>query len=75
MAIYIMMFIRSSKEVSVMNLVIRNYISSALVVVVSSVMLGNLYNQSFGSGSQDRVDTFGRYVSAGLVAQAQNIGE
>ena len=58
-----------------MSLVIKNYITSALFVVVSGVMLGNIYNQSCNLDRQDRVDTFGRYVSAGLVAQAQNVGQ
>jgi hypothetical protein len=57
-----------------MSLVLRNYVTSVAVVVLSSVMLSNLFYQSSRFANQERVDGFTHYLGAGIVFQAESIG-
>ncbi|MEI6381237.1 MAG: hypothetical protein WCO81_10205 [Cyanobacteriota bacterium ELA615] len=56
-----------------MNLVVRNYVSSVLVVVASSVIGSNLFYQPVRFASQDRVNEFNHYLTAGIVIKAQQL--
>ncbi|MGP0128566.1 MAG: hypothetical protein ACTMUB_04650 [cyanobacterium endosymbiont of Rhopalodia musculus] len=52
-------------------IVIRNYIILAATVMMMSSGLVDTFLSPFRAAQQDRLDSYGRYVSAGLVAQAQ----
>ena len=52
-------------------IVIRNYIILAATVMIMSSGLVDSFLSPFRAAQQDRLDNYGRYVSAGLVAQAQ----
>jgi high-affinity Fe2+/Pb2+ permease len=53
------------------NQLIRNYIIVLASVMMVSVGLADLHNQPSRLAQQDRLDNYGRFISAGLVAQAQ----
>ncbi|BAP18594.1 MAG: hypothetical protein KPI85_04055 [cyanobacterium endosymbiont of Epithemia adnata isolate EadnSB Bon19] len=52
-------------------IVIRNYIILATTVMIMSSGLVDTFVSPFRAAQQNRLDNYGRYVSAGLVAQAQ----
>ncbi|XTZ20652.1 MAG: hypothetical protein ACQZ3M_04305 [cyanobacterium endosymbiont of Rhopalodia fuxianensis] len=52
-------------------IVIRNYIILAAIVMMMSSGLVDTFVSPFRAAQQNRLDNYGRYVSAGLVAQAQ----
>jgi hypothetical protein len=52
-------------------IVIRNYIILATTVMIMSSGLVDTFVSPFRAAKQNRLDNYGRYVSAGLVAQAQ----
>ncbi|GBF80439.1 hypothetical protein [Aphanothece sacrum] len=54
--------------------IIRNYLILATTVMVISSGLVDTFNNPTRAGQQDRLDNYGRYVSAGLVAHAQTLG-
>ncbi len=54
--------------------VIRNYIILAATVVFTSMGLTDTFMAPTRSGQQDRLDNYGRVVSAGLVAYSQKLG-
>ena len=56
-----------------MTLVIRNYVSSVLVVVASSVMISNFFYQPSRFAVQDKVNEFNHYLSAGIVVEARQL--
>ena len=51
--------------------VIRNYIITATSVMLLSVGVADLFNSPARVAQQDRLDNYGRFVSAGLVSYAQ----
>ena len=55
-------------------IVIRNYIILAATVMMMSSGLVDTFISPFRTAQQERLDNYGRYVSAGLVAQAQKFG-
>ncbi len=60
---------------------IRNYAvgsaapsaTAAVTVMLVSVGVSDLFNNSARFAQQDRLDGYGRYVSAGLVSKAQSL--
>ncbi len=54
--------------------VIRNYIILTATVMFMSAGLVDTFVSPSRTAQQDRLDNYGRYVSAGLVAQAQKFG-
>ncbi|ACK65193.1 conserved hypothetical protein [Rippkaea orientalis PCC 8801] len=53
---------------------VRNYLILAItVMVMSSGLVESFYNPNRLS-QQNRLDNYGRYISAGLVAHAQTLG-
>ncbi|MDJ0510814.1 MAG: hypothetical protein QNJ64_16395 [Crocosphaera sp.] len=54
--------------------IIRNYVILATTVMVMSVGLVDTFNHPTRGGQKDRLDNYGRVVSAGVVAQAQKFG-
>ncbi|WP_267383618.1 hypothetical protein [Cyanobacterium sp. uoEpiScrs1] len=52
-------------------IIIRNYIILTATVMIMSSGLVDTFVSPFRAAQQDRLDNYGRYVSAGLVAQAQ----
>lgn len=53
--------------------VIRNYIVLATTVMVASVGLTDTFMMPSRAGQQDRLDNYGRVVSAGLVSYSQKL--
>ncbi|MCU0537500.1 MAG: hypothetical protein MUD14_26730 [Hydrococcus sp. Prado102] len=52
---------------------IRNYAIAIVSVTMMSVALTDLYNQPSRIGQQNKLDSFSRVVSAGLVSQSQKV--
>jgi hypothetical protein len=53
---------------------IRNYIIAAVSVILLSAGVTDLFTNPARVAQQDRLDDYGRVISAGLVAQAQTWG-
>jgi hypothetical protein len=53
---------------------LRNYAIIAASIIFMSSGLTNIFFNPSRSGQQDRIDTYSNVISAGLVAQAQNLG-
>jgi hypothetical protein len=53
---------------------IRNYAIIAASIIFMTSGLTNIFFNPSRSGQQDRIDTYSNVISAGLVAQAQNLG-
>ncbi len=51
--------------------IIRNYLILAATVMVMSVGLAETFTTPERAAQQDRMNTYGRYISAGLVSYAQ----
>ncbi len=51
--------------------IIRNYFILATTVMVTSIGLVDTFNHPTRAAQKDRLDNYGRVVSAGVVAQAQ----
>lgn len=56
------------------NTFIRNYLIAAVSVVALSMGVTDLVNNPARLAQQDRLDGYGRYISAGLVSYAQTLG-
>ena len=54
--------------------VIRNYIILATTVIIASMGLTDSFMAPDRAAQQDRIDNYGRVVSAGLVAYSQKLG-
>lgn len=52
---------------------LRNYLIAAATVMLVSVGVSDLFNNPARVARQDRLDGYGRYVSAGLVSKAQSL--
>jgi hypothetical protein len=52
---------------------IRNYALAAVTVMLVSVGVSDLFSNPARFAQQDRLDGYGRYVSAGLVSKAQSL--
>lgn len=52
-------------------IVIRNYIILAATIMMMSSGLVDTFVSPFRTYQQERLDNYGRYMSAGLVVQAQ----
>ena len=53
------------------NQVIRNYIVALGTVMLLSMGLADVYSQPSRSAQQDKLDNYGRFISAGLVSGAK----
>jgi hypothetical protein len=53
---------------------LRNYAIIAASIILMSSGLTNVFFNPARTGQQDRIDTYSSVISAGLVAQAQNLG-
>ncbi|MEY2985593.1 MAG: hypothetical protein RLZZ568_2210 [Cyanobacteriota bacterium] len=51
---------------------LRNYMIAALTVLSVSVGIGELFNQPSRLATQNTIDTYTSYLSAGLVSHAQS---
>ena len=51
---------------------LRNYTIAALTVLSLSVGISELFNNPSRVATQNTIDTYGYYVSAGLVSHAQS---
>ena len=56
------------------NTALRNYAIVAASIIFFGSGLTNIFFNPARSGQQDRIDTYSSVISAGLVAQAQNLG-
>jgi hypothetical protein len=54
------------------TIAIRNYCIALGSVILLSTSLADLYHQPSRAAQQDKLDNFGRFVSAGLVSKAIN---
>ena len=54
--------------------ILRNYAIAATSVILLSVGLTDMFANPARVAQQDRLDSYGNYISVGLVAQAQNWG-
>ena len=54
--------------------VIRNYIILATTVIIASMGLTDSFMNPSRAAQQERIDNYGRVVSAGLVAYSQKLG-
>ncbi len=52
---------------------LRNYAIAAATVMLVSVGVSDLFNNPARFAQQDKLDGYGRYVSAGLVSKAQSL--
>jgi hypothetical protein len=55
-------------------LVVRNYCIAALVVMTMSGMVADSFTSPSRMAQQERLDGYGRYLSAGLVSYAKTWG-
>ena len=53
------------------NQLIRNYILTLASVMLLSIGLADVYNQPSRVAQQDKLDNYGRFISAGLVSHAK----
>ena len=53
------------------NQVIRNYVIALVSVMLLSMGLADVYDQPSRVAQQDRLDNYGRFISAGLVSHAK----
>jgi hypothetical protein len=56
------------------NTALRNYLIIAVSIIFFGSGLTNIFFNPARNGQQDRIDTYSSVISAGLVAQAQNLG-
>jgi hypothetical protein len=56
------------------HLVIRNYLMAIATVMLVSVGMADTFNSPSRIAQQDRLDSYGRYLSAGLVTYAKTWG-
>ena len=56
------------------NTALRNYAIVAASIIFFGSGLTNIFFNPARSGQQDRINTYSSVISAGLVAQAQNLG-
>ncbi|MEM8780371.1 MAG: hypothetical protein AAGF26_16175 [Cyanobacteria bacterium P01_G01_bin.49] len=56
------------------NTIVRNYIILAATVMFASIGLTDTFMAPTRSGQQDRLNTYGQVVSAGLVSYSQKLG-
>ncbi len=54
--------------------IIRNYLIAAASVMLLCVGTADVFNNPARMAQQDKLDGYGRYISAGLVSYAQNLG-
>jgi hypothetical protein len=54
--------------------VVRNYLLIAAVVIVSSLGVSDAFMAPSRIAQQGRLDNYGQYLGAGLVASAQKLG-
>lgn len=51
--------------------IIRNYLIAAVSVMLMSTVVADLFNNPARYAQQDKLDNYGRYISAGLVSYAK----
>ena len=54
--------------------IVRNYIILATTVMIASMGLTDTFLSPTRAGQQDRIDNYGRVVSAGMVSYSQKLG-
>ncbi|MEA5534893.1 hypothetical protein [Crocosphaera sp. XPORK-15E] len=55
-------------------IILRNYFILMAMVTVMITGLGDLFDNPDRMGQKDRLNNYGRYISAGFVNQAQKVG-
>jgi hypothetical protein len=53
--------------------ILRNYLIAAASVIFFSIGAVDLFNNPYKNVQQEKINSYGRYISAGLVSQAQKL--
>ncbi|MEM8777766.1 MAG: hypothetical protein AAGF26_02605 [Cyanobacteria bacterium P01_G01_bin.49] len=55
-------------------IIIRNYLILMGLITIVIAGLSNVFDNPDRVGQKDRIENFGRYITAGFINQAQKIG-